>query len=187
MTLAKEVPVASTDTMIAAVEEVGTEAVEITAVAVIMMIVIEDTEEAVIATTMDLVSTDMAVVDARSEDTIDVEVVAATLTVTNAEVTGAETVKEDAAMAHHRQPNMVIQLLAESLENLMVGSALLVKLHDLDSVNSFGSAAFIDAGALPLGAFSHLFSSWSRALGRRSMAKSECHKISADRDFFRGC
>lgn len=118
---------ASTDTMIAVVEEVDTEAAEITAVAVTTMTVTEDTEEAVIATMMDLVSTDMAVVDARSEDTIDVEVVAATLTVTNAEVTEAETVKEDAAMVHHRQPNMVIQLLAESLENLMVVGSLMIE------------------------------------------------------------
>ena len=45
MTLAKEVPVASTDTMIAAVEEVDTEVAEITAEAVTTMTVIEDTEE----------------------------------------------------------------------------------------------------------------------------------------------
>jgi hypothetical protein len=113
--------------MIAAVEEVDTEVAEITAVVVITMTVIEDTEEAVIATMMDLVSTDTAVVDARSEDTTDVEVVAATLTVTTAEVTEVETVKEDAAMAHHRQPNTVIQLLAESLENLMVVGSLMIE------------------------------------------------------------
>jgi len=116
--------------MIAAAEEEGMVDAT-TEEAVITMIETVDTEEAVIATMTALAST--ATPEVVTTDTSDVAVVEATLTVTIAAETVAEIVVETvmvvAPARHHRQPNMVIQLLVQRLGNLM-GSALLVKLHD---------------------------------------------------------
>jgi len=94
---------------------------------VITMIETEDTAEAVdvTVTTMALASTATAMIDMSDEVVVG--------TAEEDETTIAVVIVIVAAPAkHHRQPNMVIQLLVRSLGNLM-GSALLVKLHDLDS------------------------------------------------------
>lgn len=178
MTLAK-VHEASIATMTAAAEVEDT-VEEITALDVITMTAtVEDTVEAVIATTTDLVSTDTR--EAEAVTTTDVEVAVATEIVTI--VVDEMTVMVAAAMVHHRLLNMVIQLLAERLENLMVvGSLTPAENTDLSSrklstnklrgapcsLNCTISTAYtaLDlrlsfAGALPLGNTSHLFSIWT--------------------------
>jgi hypothetical protein len=138
MTLAKEVPEALTDTMIAVAEAVVMVAEMVTVQAVTTMTAIGDTEEDVTATMTDLELTD-TVADATTivgETDVEVDTEAVTTTGVEIVVIVEETEMVDDAMVHHRQPNMVIQLLVRRLENLMVVGSLMTEASPVANTES---------------------------------------------------